>query len=109
MPTPVWFVELDDKLYVFTQMNSGKVKRVRANGQAQIAASDVRGRPLTAFVEARARLVSETDPLYARALEHYRRKYGLLWQLFALFARLRGQRESMAMIELEPLPHVQHA
>ncbi len=107
VPTPVWFVEADGRLYVFTQMDSGKVKRIRANGRAQVAASDVRGRPLTAFLPASARLIGEGDPQYARILERYKRKYGLQWQLFALLARLRGQRKPMVMIDLEPLPQAE--
>jgi uncharacterized protein len=28
VPTPVWFAQVEDKLYVMTQANAGKVKRI---------------------------------------------------------------------------------
>ncbi len=31
VPTPVWFVELNRKLYVITRNDSGKYKRIRNN------------------------------------------------------------------------------
>jgi len=42
--TPVWFVVLDGKLYVFTDGTSAKVKRLRATGRVKIAPCGVRGR-----------------------------------------------------------------
>lgn len=41
--TPVWFAEKDGKLYVFTQADSWKVKRLRDNSNVIVAASDARG------------------------------------------------------------------
>lgn len=32
--TPVWFVALNGRLYISTNVNSGKAKRIRANGKA---------------------------------------------------------------------------
>jgi hypothetical protein len=40
VPTPVWFAEMDGKLYVFTGAQTGKAKRIRANGRARVAPSD---------------------------------------------------------------------
>ena len=43
VPTPVWFVVLEGKLYVRTEASSGKVKRIRNNGRVEPAPSTVRG------------------------------------------------------------------
>jgi PPOX class probable F420-dependent enzyme len=83
--TPVWFVTHEGRLYVYTEVESGKAKRVRANGRAQIAPSDVRGRPLGAFVPAGARQVSETA-LRERLEDAFRRKYGWQFRLFTIVA-----------------------
>lgn len=42
--TPVWHVVVDGVLYVHTGDQTGKAKRLRANGTAEIAPSDARGR-----------------------------------------------------------------
>ena len=46
IPTPVWFVQSGDRLYVMTGNNAGKVKRIRNNPQVQVAPSDRAGTPL---------------------------------------------------------------
>ena len=43
VPTPVWFVILEGKLYVRTEASSGKVKRIRNNGRVEPTPSTVRG------------------------------------------------------------------
>jgi PPOX class probable F420-dependent enzyme len=40
MPTTVWFAERDGKVYITTNERAGKVKRIRANPQVTLAASD---------------------------------------------------------------------
>lgn len=42
--TPVWLVREGDELTVITQMNSGKVKRIRNNPNVLLAPCDARGR-----------------------------------------------------------------
>ncbi|MGE0321941.1 MAG: PPOX class F420-dependent oxidoreductase [Polyangiaceae bacterium] len=41
--TPVWFVNVGDKLGVFTNGKSYKVKRLRRNSKVRVAACDARG------------------------------------------------------------------
>jgi hypothetical protein len=101
--TPVWIARDGDHLYVYTNVRLGKVKRVRANGRARIAACDARGclkRP-EAWVDARARLGTD-EATRERGFAALRRKYG--WQLdLALFAsRLSGRYADRAILELEP-------
>jgi len=75
VPTPVWFVEMDGKLYVFTGAQTGKAKRIRANGRARVAPSDGRGKPLGEFIPKRGRFVADPE-IIRRADELYKRKYG---------------------------------
>jgi PPOX class probable F420-dependent enzyme len=100
--TPVWFVVHEGRLYVYTEAASGKAKRVRANGRAQVAPSDVRGRPLGPFVPAGARQVRE-DALRAHLEDAFRHKYGWQYRLFALVAALLRRGEHV-FIELTLTP-----
>lgn len=89
VPTPVWFAQEGDKLYVMTQPDAGKVKRIRNNAQVEVAPSDVRGRVLGESQEAMARILppGEAD----RAKQALSKKYGIQKLLFSLMARLRGK------------------
>jgi PPOX class probable F420-dependent enzyme len=73
--TPVWFLKENGILYVHTDDNTGKVKRIRRNPKVCVAPSHFRGKPKAEYIEARAEL--ETSP---GAVEKYRsqiyRKYG---------------------------------
>jgi PPOX class probable F420-dependent enzyme len=103
VPTPVWFVVYEGRLYVTTSEQSGKVRRIRANGRAQVAPSDVFGKPLGAFVQARARVVQD-ESLLRRAVDAaFDRKYGLQKKFMGLVARLSSRQsgDSTCFIELE--------
>ena len=98
VPTPVWFVVLEDKLYTFTGATSGKVKRIRANGRVKVAPSDVRGKPLAGFVPVHARFV-EDEALQARVTALYIKKYGLAYRLMTWSSRLRGAPDETVFLE----------
>lgn len=95
--TPVWFAEADGKLFVYTGADSGKVKRVRNNGDVGLAACDTRGKLHGPSLQGTARLI---DGDAARAAERVlNRKYPLkrLMNLVVLISR--AQR---AYIEISP-------
>jgi hypothetical protein len=75
VPTPVWFGEDDDKLYVMSRSDSGKSKRVRNNPQVRVAPCTMRGKVTGPEFSATARLLPNED--FARARETIRRKYWL--------------------------------
>ncbi|GAB4196523.1 MAG: hypothetical protein OHK0022_14110 [Roseiflexaceae bacterium] len=74
VPTTVWFAELDGKLVITTRRTLGKVKRITANPQVQIAPSDQIGNVHGPAIEARARLLPDEEG--ERANEALHRKYG---------------------------------
>ncbi len=98
--TPIWFARRGNKVYVMTVQDSGKVKRIRNNGQVLIGPSDRAGKPLGPTVEARARILSEPEEIQ-RAKYALDDKYGLVKAVFDFFGTLSGM--SRAWIEIEPL------
>lgn len=89
--TPVWFVQRDGCLYVHTGERTGKAKRIRATGRAQVAPSDGRGKPLGEFVSVVGRQIN--DPQRQREIEAaFRRKYGWAFRALNLLSPLRRKR-----------------
>jgi len=99
--TPVWFVALDDRLYVFSAGDAGKVKRLRNSSRARIAPCTIRGEVRGTYRDTTARLVTEQAPLVARVEQAMRSKYG--WQMWIanLGARLTGRVARRAYIEID--------
>jgi uncharacterized protein len=64
--TPVWFAGEPEQgppenLYVYSTADSGKAKRIRNNGRTRVAPSDVRGKLLGEWIEARAEIVAGSE------------------------------------------------
>lgn len=100
--TPVWIAGQGKRLYVYTNLRSGKVKRLRNDPRVRIAACDARGalRQPEQWRDARARVVSESaamEPGFAAL----RAKYG--WQLAValLASRISGRYRDRGILELE--------
>ncbi len=100
VPTPVWFAPLDDRLYVFTDGTSAKVKRIRATKRVRIAACDVRGKVTGEWIDARARVVAD-EKLVARAYAALYEKYGWQMRLVDLVSRIGGRISRRAILEIE--------
>jgi len=73
VPTPVWFGEEGDKLYVMTASRLGKAKRLRNNPQVRIAPCTIRGKVTGPEFPATARTLPKED--HARARKIINRKY----------------------------------
>ena len=81
--TPVWFAVANDRLYIKTDMPSGKVRRIRNDARVRIAPCTALGRALGRPVDALACEVA--SPSSQVAAEHaLRLRYGLGRRLFAL-------------------------
>lgn len=98
--TPVWFSIAGDRLYVFTDLESGKVKRIRNDPRATLSPSDFRGRAKGGSVRARAKLLDRASGEIAdRAL---REKYGWRYRLAQRVIQLLGKSSRRAFLELRP-------
>lgn len=100
--TPVWVVEEDGKLYVWTLDGSGKVKRIRNNPRVRIAVSDSRGKTKSDWVEAQARVLD--DPAEeAKQRKRIASKYGLFFRLFDLMSKFSSNKAAHVSVEISPL------
>lgn len=81
--TPVWFVQVQRTLYVYTAVTAGKVKRIRNNPQVQLASCTMLGKVRGPSITGTARIV--TDPqeqILAEAALNA--KYWIARRLFSL-------------------------
>ncbi len=94
--TPVWFVEKEGKICVWTQFHSGKMKRLRHNSKVTLSPCTMRGKVIGPTVEGLARIVSPQEKEQVRLL--LKGKYGWMQRLFAFLHR----HEEMAVLEVSP-------
>jgi hypothetical protein len=98
--TPVWLAEVDANYYLFSEGKAGKVKRIRANGRARLAACDLTGRIRSGWLEAQGRIVQEAE-LIEKVYVALRRKYGWQMKTGDFFSKISGRYHKRAIIELQ--------
>jgi uncharacterized protein len=77
VPTPVWFgLGADGRLYVRTEADAAKVKRIRADARVRIAPSNARGKPRGPLAEGEARVLAAPEE-EERAENALKANYGL--------------------------------
>jgi len=94
----VWFAEADRVLYVYSLVDAGKVKRIRANPRARIAPCDLRGKLCGEWLEAEARIADGDEETRGHALLN--RKYRPWKTIGDFFSRLRGRRQAILAIRV---------
>lgn len=93
--TPVWVSYDGEHLLVWTEADSGKVKRIRNGARVLLAPCDSRGRLQGTAVEGTARVVDDPAAIDAIAALH-KKKYGIQFRVFDTFAAVfrRGRRHA---------------
>jgi len=79
--TPVWFAadpHEPKRLWVYTNVNAGKVKRVRNNGRARVAPCGAAGGLTGDFLDAKARMLTAGDEGWQRGWDTLHAKYWML-------------------------------
>lgn len=89
--TPVWFGEDGGKLYVMSNHDAGKAKRIRNNPKVKVAPCTIRGKITGPEFDAVARILPPEESPRGRAA--VRRKYWL--------ARMPWWRKSNVYLEIE--------
>ena len=99
--TPVWVTREGDRLYVITEAQSGKAKRLRNSPKAQVAPCDMRG-TLTGDAEDATAVLLDAKGT-RDVLDRVNAKYGLMARLFGLrgtLASVRGKPATQVGIEI---------
>ncbi len=97
--TPVWFVENQRTLYVRTDSDTGKAKRMRRNPRIRIAPCNAGGTLKGGWVEAEAKFA--TDEEAEQAYQLLRRKYGLQYRAVRFFGRLQGRKNKAVVLAIK--------
>jgi hypothetical protein len=68
--TPVWLAMNGSEMFIVSDADAGKVKRIRSNGRVTVTICDIRGRiaPGAASADGEARLLNDADTQTGRAL-----------------------------------------
>ncbi|HYO87354.1 MAG TPA: PPOX class F420-dependent oxidoreductase [Candidatus Limnocylindrales bacterium] len=99
VPTPVWFAQVGGRLYVMTNTDSGKVKRIRNNGRVELAPCTNSGKVLGDSAAGMARVLTPEEETQAR--EALAKKYGFKKRMFDLMIAVR--RSPTVHLEITPL------
>ena len=86
--TPVWAAAEGDSLFIFSNPNAGKVKRVRNSSHATVAPCTATGTITGAALHAEAYLLS--DDQMPKVWKLLVKKYGIAARLFVAYDALRS-------------------
>lgn len=86
--TPVWAAAEGDSLFIFSNPNAGKVKRVRTSSRATVAPCTATGTITGAALPAEAYLLS--DDQMPKVWKLLVKKYGIAARLFVAYDALRS-------------------
>jgi len=98
--TPVWWALDGERFYVFTEADSGKMKRLRNDERVRLSGCDWRGKVRGPAFAGRARRRDDAETV-ERAYAALRRKYGWQMRLTDFFSRLAGRIGGRAILEIE--------
>lgn len=98
--TPVWVTRDGAHLYVITDADSGKVKRLRNNPEVLLAPCDMRGKVTGAETSGTAELLDAAGTAKVRSLVDGR--YGLMSKAMGLLGRLRRGSSGSVGIRITP-------
>jgi uncharacterized protein len=96
VPTPVWCAADGDALYIWTEAEAGKVKRIRRRADVTVAACSIRGKLRSEPIPGHADIGDAMASEHARGL--IKKKYGWLgWLTVSLSVRRRGPAGSVGL------------
>jgi uncharacterized protein len=95
--TPLWFVEENGLLYIYSLADAGKVKRIRNNARVRVAPCDMRGNIKGEWVNGHARILDGAEVDHANSLLD--KKYGLIKRIGNLTSALLGRKRTFLAIQ----------
>jgi PPOX class probable F420-dependent enzyme len=97
--TPVWFATLGDRIVIFTDGTSYKVKRIRRNPKVELARCNARGGLLGPWLSGQCRIVEGEPELVSQAYDALNAKYGLVMRLGTVLSTIAGRVKRRLILE----------
>jgi len=98
--TPVWFAIDGERLLVWTDARSGKVRRIRRDSRVTLATCTLRGRPTSGAAEGTAAVL---PPEHGGAVQRLiDRRYGPTMRLYRAYTRLRSGAPTPTYLAIVP-------
>lgn len=85
--TPIWFIIYQGLIYFRTDVNSGKVKRIRNNPHVRIAGCDIRGNLKGNWFDGKVKFADSTESSITYSMID--KKYGFITTLIRIFNKIR--------------------
>jgi PPOX class probable F420-dependent enzyme len=98
--TPVWFIDFRDRIYVRTDANSGKIRRIVNNQNVRIAPCDIRGKINSNWIKGKARIEKEDDIEFKEIISLINKKYSFQQVFVKIVYKLRKIKVAIVSIEL---------
>ena len=97
--TTVWFVMDAGTIYIRTDMNSGKVKRIMNNPNIRITPSGARGQLKGKWIEGKIKMAGSLELEHANQL--LEQKYGIQGKIIRVFNKIRNTRPTVLSIQIQ--------
>jgi PPOX class probable F420-dependent enzyme len=97
--TTVWFVMDAGTIYIRTDMNSGKVKRIKNNPNIRITPSGARGQLKGKWIEGKIKMAGSLELEHANQL--LEQKYGIQGKIIRVFNKIRNTRPTVLSIQIQ--------
>jgi PPOX class probable F420-dependent enzyme len=97
--TTVWFVMDAGTIYIRTDMNSGKVKRIKNNPNVRITPSGARGQLKGKWIEGKIKMAGSLELEHANQL--LEQKYGIQGKIIRVFNKIRNTRPTVLSIQIQ--------
>jgi len=85
--TPIWFIIYQGLIYFRTDVNSGKVKRIRNNPHVRIAPCDIRGNLKGNWFDGKVKFAGLAESSITHSMID--KKYGFITTLIRIFNKIR--------------------
>ena len=86
MSTPVWFIRKDNKIYIRTSNQSGKVKRIKNNNNVSYALCNIRGKIKGEWHNGVAKIEPDINKIiYSKITE----KYGIFAHIMNILYKIK--------------------
>ena len=95
--TTVWFVMDAGTIYIRTDMNSGKVKRIKNNPNVRITPSGARGQLKGKWIEGKIKMAGSLELEHAN--QRLEQKYGIQGKIIGVFNKIRNTRPTVLSIQ----------